>query len=117
VKNNPSLDSKSSIFWSVVIVALPIGIYWYANSQQNKQVFLIGQAWFFLHIAICLLIAKAAEKQIAILAFVCWVLQSWATFGKAYRTYFFAFLAFCAFAATAFEIFTGVRFSDYLAGK
>ena len=117
MKINTSLDSKSSIFWSAVIVALPVGIYWYANSQESKQIFLIGQAWFFLHIAICLLIAKAAEKQVVILAIVCWILQSWATFGKVYRTYFFAFLAFCAFAATAFEIFTGVRFTDYLAYK
>jgi hypothetical protein len=117
VKNNSSLDSKSSVFWSLVIVALPVGIYWYANSQEDKQIFLVAQAWFFLHIAVCLLIAKAAEKRVAVLAFVCWALQSYATFGKAYRTYFFSFLAFCAFAATAFELLTGVRFSDYFVGK
>jgi hypothetical protein len=117
VKNETLLTSKSSIIWSVVVLALPLAIYWYASTLDDKQMILVCKAWLYLHIAICLLIAKAAEKRVAVLAFVCWALQSYATFGKAYRTYFFVFLAFCAFAATAFEIFTGVRFSDYLAGR
>lgn len=98
-------------------MALPLVIYWYASTLDDKQMILVCKAWFYLHIAVCLFLAKAAEKRVAVLSFVCWALQSYATFGKAYRTYFFAFLAFCAFAATALEIFTGVRFSDYLAGK
>ncbi len=103
-----------SLLGSVVIALVPPILYLLGTQQVQRSAALAFEALFFLTLALVFYFANLGAKRIALLAGLQWLCQSWATFGRVYRTWFWGTLCLSAFLATVFELTTGQRLTDYI---
>lgn len=94
VSVNKPMISNSSVLLSILLAVIPPALY-YAAAQQTGVTELLLVAAFFFSIAGLLLLAIKYSHEIALLSFLRWSIESFATFGRSYRLYFYSFLAFC----------------------
>jgi hypothetical protein len=112
--NDQPLWGISSLGASVILVLLPAGLYYLGSRQIGRVGSLWYEAAFFLCIAIFFFLTNRLSQRLALFALVRWVCESWATFGRAYRTRFFGTLALLAFCAVLFELIVGERITTYI---
>lgn len=111
--SDTKLLGARSIAISLLLVLLPLVFYFFGTRQSNRVGLLYYQAAFYLFFSIVFFLANRYSQRIAFFALLRWACESWATFGRAYRTRFFGVLAFCAFGAVLFELIVGERVTNY----
>jgi hypothetical protein len=103
-----------SLLVSLGLFLTPPLLYYLGSNQGSRTQGLVYEALFFLSVAVIFLSANPGSKHVALLAAVRWLCESWATFGRAYRTRFFGTLCLLALAATLFELVIGQKITQYL---
>lgn len=103
-----------SLAVSILLALLPPGLYYLGSRQMSHTGSLWYEAAFFLCLSLLFFLTNRLSQRVAFFALVRWVCESWATFGRAYRTRFFGALALLAFFAVLFELIVGQRITAYL---
>ena len=111
--NDTGLWTGLSLSISAVVALVPIALYYVAQQQSSRVGLLYCEATFYLSVAFLFFYANRYSRTVALFALVRWACESWATFGRAYRTRFFGVLALFAFVAVIFELFVGEKVTHH----
>ena len=109
----PTILGVRSLSLSVLLALIPPVLYYLGTHQPTRTRSLCYEALFYLSLALLFLGANRGSQQVALLAVLRWICETWATFGRAYRTRFFGALCLLALAATLFELVSGQRVTHY----
>ena len=109
-----NLANPRSVLLSIAVLAIPISLY-AAGSGRGGRAELLFEALFYLSLASVFFGANRYSRSIAVFAMVRWLCESWATFGKQYRTRFVGALFLLAFLAALFQLAVGTRITQYFA--
>jgi hypothetical protein len=111
--SDTNLLSANSLLLSVVLGLIPIALYCFGVAQPTRVGMLYYQGAFYFFVSTLFFLANRFSQSIALFALLRWACESWATFGRAYRTRLFGMLALCAFGSVLFELTMGQRVTSY----
>lgn len=92
--SNRTANSILSIFLSIAFAVTPIILYFLADLYSGATE-LILVAIFYFSISAVFFFSKFFHHKVALFKIIKWFFESFSTFGRDYRLFFYAFLFFC----------------------
>jgi len=92
--NKRIINSSLSVFLSIVFAITPVILYFLADLYSGVAE-LITVSIFFFSISAIFFFSKFFHHKVALFRIIKWFFESFSTFGRDYRLFFYAFLFFC----------------------
>lgn len=91
--SNRTANSILSIFLSIAFAVTPIILYFLADLYSGATELILVAIFYFSISAV--FFSKFFHHKVALFKIIKWFFESFSTFGRDYRLFFYAFLFFC----------------------